>query len=759
MLGTLRRITQELNGAIDLDQALALVVRRVKERLAVDACSVYLADASQTSFVLVATDGFDPRAVGSVRFARGQGLIGLVVERQCPINLSNTQAHPRFDHRPEFGEQAHRAFLGVPITHLRRPLGALAVRQSNERVFSRDEEAFLMAIAAVLAGVAHATSVGEAQVGASTGERALPALLRGIKGAPGIGTGTCVLPPAAADFAAVADRFVEDAVEEARAFEQAVAQVRAELHASGERMAAGMMAEAHAMFGVYIELLDDDELFADAFERIRGGASAASALRHSIAEHTRAFEEMADPYLRARAEDLRGLGRRVLLRLQSGATEARVYPQRCVLVGEEVSIARIADIPLGQLAGIVCARGSPYSHAAILARTLRIPAVMGLGSVPLDQLEGRNLLVDGNHGCVYIDPEPDVVRDFERLSRQHAAAADTLRALRGLPAQSRDGTRVALHANVGLSSDLAAALESGAEGIGLFRTEFSFMVRDSFPSEEEQYRVYREVLESFAPRPVTMRTLDVGGDKGLPYFPMQEDNAFLGWRGIRLTLDNPGIFLTQLRALLRANAGIGNLRILLPMISLAREVDAVRELLARAAVECESAGHPTGAVELGAMIEVPCAIYQMAALSKRVDFFSVGTNDLTQYLLAVDRSNARVARHFDSLHPAVLRAIDCAARGAREARRPISVCGEMAGNPAAAVVLMGLGVDALSMAAASIPQVKRALRSCSLQQAQSLAAQALAAEDPSEVHRILNLAFEGAALQGASAASSMAHAD
>lgn len=755
MLDTLRRITLELNGAIDLDQALALVVRRVKERLAVDACSVYLADASQTSFVLMATDGFDPRAVGSVRFARGEGLIGLVVERQCPINLSNTQAHPRFDHRPEFGEQAHRAFLGVPITHLRRPLGALAARQLNERVFSRDEEAFLIAIAAVLAGVAQATSVGEAA--ASTGERALPALLRGIKGAPGIGIGTCVLPPAAADFAAVADHFVEDTEEEARAFEQAVAEVRAELRASGERMAAGMLAEAHAMFGVYIELLDDDELFADAFERIRGGASAASALRHSIAEHARAFEEMADPYLRARAEDLRGLGRRVLLRLQSGATEARVYPQRCVLVGEEVSIARIADIPVGQLAGIVCARGSPYSHAAILARTLRIPAVMGLGSVPLDQLEGCNLLVDGNHGCVYIDPEADLVQDFERLSRQHAAAADALKALRGLPAQSRDGTRVALHANVGLSSDLAAALDSGAEGIGLFRTEFSFMVRDSFPSEEEQCQVYREVLESFAPRPVTMRTLDVGGDKGLPYFPMQEDNAFLGWRGIRLTLDNPGIFLTQLRALLRANAGIGNLKIMLPMISLAREVDAVRELLARAAAECESAGQPTGAVELGAMIEVPCAIYQMGALSKRVDFFSVGTNDLTQYLLAVDRSNARVARHFDSLHPAVLRAIDCAARGAREARRPISVCGEMAGNPAAAVVLMGLGVDALSMAAASIPQVKRALRSCSLQQAQSLAAQALAAEDPSEVHRILDLALGDAGLHGTSAGSSVVH--
>ncbi len=757
MLDTLQRITKQLNEATDLDQALALVVRGVKERLAVDACSAYLVDASETSFVLVATDGFDPRAVGSVRFARGEGLVGLVVEWQCPVNLSNVQAHPRFRHLPEFGEQAHRAFLGVPITHLRRPLGALAVRQLNDRIFSRDDEAFMMAIAAELAGLAHATSAGDAQGTAGAGACALPAMLRGIKGAPGIGIGTCVLPPAAADFDAVTDHSVEDGEAEARAFEQAVAEVRAELRASGKRMAAGMPTETHAMFGVYIELLDDDELFADTFERIRGGASAAGALRAGISEHARAFEEMTDPYLRSRAEDLRGLGRRVLLRLKSGSAEARVYPQRCVLVGEEISIARIADIPMGQLTGIVCTRGSPYSHTAILARTMGIPAVMGLGSVPLDRLGHCNLLVDGNHGCVYIDPPPDLVQEFERVGRQQVEEAEALGALRELPARTPDGARVALHANVGLSSDLATALDHGAEGIGLFRTEFSFMVRDSFPSEDEQHGVYREVLESFAPRPVTMRTLDVGGDKALPYFPLQEDNAFLGWRGIRLTLDNPGIFLTQLRALLRANAGIGNLKLLLPMISSAREVDAVRQLLTRAAAECERAGQPTGAVELGAMIEVPSAIYQMPALSQRVDFFSIGTNDLTQYLLAVDRSNARVARHFDSLHPAVLRAIDCVARAARDAQRPISVCGEMAGNPAAAVVLMGLGIEVLSMAAASIPQVKRVLRTFSRQQAQSLATQALAAEDPSEVHRMLDLAFEDAGLQVASAASAMTY--
>lgn len=746
MLDTRRRITEMLNAAGDLEVGLALVVHGVKEHLAVDACSVYLMDASDTSFVLVATDGFDPRAVGSVRFRRGEGLVGLVVERQRPVSLSNAQDHPRFHHVQQFGERAHHAFLGAPITHLRVPLGALIVRQLNDRVFGRDEEAFVTAIAAELAGLVHASSTSDATRATGGRERAPSALLRGIKGAPGIGIGDCVLPSPAADFDAVPDRVVEDVEAEANAFQEAVAAVRAELRMSAERRAAEMPTETHAMFAVYIELLDDDELFADTLKRIRAGAWAGSALRRSISEHAQAFEEMADPYLRARAEDLRGLGRRVLLRLQSGMTQRCVYPERCVLVGEEVSIARIADVPVGQLAGIVCTRGSPFSHAAILARTLRIPAVMGLGSVPREQFGRRRLLVDGDHGFVYIDPAPDVVADLERIFQQRSESADALKVLRDLPAQTPDGARVALHANVGVPSDVAAALDRGAEGIGLFRTEFSFMVRDSFPSEEDQYQVYREVLESFAPRPVTMRTLDVGGDKGLPYFPIQEDNAFLGWRGIRLTLDNPGIFLNQLRALLRANAGLGNLRILLPTISSTREVDAVRELLDRACAECLKANRPTGAVQLGAMIEVPSAIYQMAALSKRVDFFSIGTNDLTQYLLAVDRTNARVARHFDSLHPAVLRAIDCAVRGARDARRPISVCGEMAGDPTSAVLLMGLGVEALSMAAPSIPPVKRALRTFSRERARRLAAEALAAEDVSEVHHLIDAAFEESGL-------------
>lgn len=746
MLDTLRRITQQLNDASNLDEGLAVVVRGVKEHLAADTCSVYLVDAAGSHFGLMATDGLDPRAVGAIRFGKSEGLVGLVVERRRPVSLTNAQQHARFRHFPEFGEQVYRAFLGVPIIHYRKLLGVLAVRQMNDRAFVGEEEAFLMTIAAQLAGLVHAAMTDATDLPGRRAGRQTIRVLRGIKGAPGVGIGLGVMPSPSADIDSVPDRRVKDVQAEEHTFHQAVAAVRAELRASGERMAAKMPTEAHAMFGVYAALLDDDQLFADTLEHIRAGSWAPGALRRTVTEHAQTFEQMDDPYLRVRAEDIRGLGRRVLLHLQSGKPERKEYPEQCVLVGEEISVARIADVPIGQLAGIVCTRGSPFSHAAILARTLCIPAVMGIGSVPLDRLGGRRLLVDGHQGRIFIEPSPAVLEEFDRLIRQEKNLDEELEALHDLPAETPDGVRVSLQANAGLLSDLAPALDSGAEGIGLYRTEFAFMTRDAFPAEDDQYQVYRAVLESFAPKPVTMRTLDVGGDKTLPYFPIQEDNAFLGWRGIRLTLDNPGIFLTQLRAMLRAGAGNDNLRLLLPMISSPREVDEVRDLLNRAQGDLLDAGQPTATPKLGVMIEVPSAIYQMEALAKRVDFFSIGTNDLTQYLLAVDRNNARVSHHFDSLHPAVIRALDHAVRQARAAGKPISVCGEMAGDPASAVLLLGIGIDALSMASPSIPRVKRALRTFTRQRAQELAAEAIDAEDPADVHRLLNAAFEQAGL-------------
>lgn len=741
MLDALRQITQELNQASSLDGALAIVVHRVKEFLAVDVCSVYLVDASGERCILMATDGLDPKAVGRIQFGQCEGLVGLVLESGQSLSLTNAQQHPRFRYCPEYGEEAYHAFLGVPVVHHRRPLGVLSVRQTNDRTFTGVEEAFLLTIAGELAGPSYAATIDATNLtGRDTVHTA--SILTGIKAAPGACIGIAVLPSPAAELENVPDRSVDDPEAEGALFRQAVAEVQLELRASGERMAARMPTEAHAMFQIYTALLDDENMFANTINRIRAGSWAPGALRATIAEHAEAFERMDDPYLTARAEDIRGLGRRVLLRLQSRNAEPRQYPAQCVLVGEEISIARIADVPIEQLVGIVCTRGSAFSHAAILARTLRIPAVMGIGNVSFPQLEGRDLLVDGYQGRVFIEPSA-VVRDgFEQLIKYQADLAKDLDTLRDLPAETPDGARVSLQANAGLLSDLVPASHAGAEGIGLFRTEFTFMVRDAFPDEGDQTQIYSNVLAAFAPRPVTMRSLDVGGDKVLPYYPVAEDNSLLGWRGIRLTLDNPGIFLTQLRAMLRANAEHGNLRLLLPMIAACKEVDDTRALVERAYSELVQAGQTARRPPLGVMLEVPSALYQIADLAKRVDFFSIGTNDLTQYLLAVDRNNARIASRFDCLHPAVLRAIDRAVREARECGKPLSICGEMAGEPTSAILLMGMGVDTLSMASPSLPRVKQALRTFTRAHAQELLAAALCADNPGDVHRMLNDAFE-----------------
>jgi len=349
---------------------------------------------------------------------------------------------------------------------------------------------------------------------------------------------------------------------------------------------------------------------------------------------------------------------------------------------------------------------------------------------------------------VHVEPRGALRSELERLVREEAQLSAELAELRDVPAITPDGARVHLYVNVGLLADMAPANHVGAEGIGLYRTEIPFQIRDNFPGEDEQTRIYREALQAYAPRPAVLRTLDVGGDKPLGYFPIVEDNPFLGWRGMRLTLDHPEIFLTQVRAMLRANVGLGNLHILLPMISGVGELDEALELIDRAHVELLEDGLNGAPVPIGVMIEVPSAVYQIDALAKRVDFLSVGTNDLTQYLLAVDRNNARVAPLYDSLHPAVLRALAAIVEGGRRAGRPVSVCGELAGDPLGALLLLGLGIDSFSMSAGSLPRIKRVIRSVPLVRARELSREALACERGDEVRGLLRAALKAHGLGG-----------
>ena len=373
---------------------------------------------------------------------------------------------------------------------------------------------------------------------------------------------------------------------------------------------------------------------------------------------------------------------------------------------------------------------------------------MGLDDLPVGQIDGKEIIVDGYRGLVYVSPSKPVRKEYRRLEREEAELSAELKGLQDQPSVTLDGINVPLYVNTGLIADSLSAQSSGAQGIGLYRTEFPFLVRERFPTEEEQRRTYRKILKSFAPKPVTMRTLDVGGDKLLPYFPIVEDNPFLGWRGLRITLDHPEIFLVQLRAMLRANAGLGNMNVLFPMVSTVTEVDEAMRLLRRAHHELLDADETISMPKVGVLIEVPSAVYQVEKLAQRVDYLSIGTNDLTQYLLAVDRNNARVANLYDALQPSVLYAIMQVVRGARKYNKPVHVCGEMAGDPVSVILLIGMGIDSLSMSIASIPKVKWVIRSFSQERARELLTQALELDDAYSIRQLLNSSLDEVGLGG-----------
>ena len=749
MLETLHRIVKEVNAAPNLEQALSMIVSMVKRSIACDVCSVYLTDADARAHVLAATDGLRQESVGKVALPMGRGLVGLVAERSEPLNLSNALSHPRYMRITETGETQYRGFLGVPIIQNRKVLGVLIVRQEVQREFTDDEVTFLFTLAAQLAGaITHAQASGELDTLTTAAPQRAARYLEGRPGSTGVSIGHGVVAYRMADLDAVPDRPTDDIPGECARFRAAVTAVENDLSKLKARLSSEIPAEDHALFDALLLMLGGDTLVTETEGLIRQGQWAAGALRHSIHSHAKVFEDMEDVYLRERASDIRDLGRRILMHLQSDSPHDQEYPPDTILVGEEVSAVQLAEVPPERLVGIVSATGSSSSHVAILARAMGVPAVMGVTDLPVSRMENRELITDGYRGRVYIAPSPSVRAEYERLAEEERALTAEAETLSGLPAESTDGVAFPLFLNTGLINETDHPGNGEFAGIGLYRTELPFMVRDRFPAESVQVVSYRHVLQAFAPRPVILRTLDIGGDKPLPYFPLDEQNPFLGWRGVRISLSHPEIFLTQVRAMLRAAIDLDNLQIMLPMISGVTEVDELKMLITRAHDELLEEGYAVTMPRIGVMIEVPSAVYMIEELARRVDFVSVGSNDLTQYLLAVDRNNARVAELYDDLHPAVLRALEQIVRGARVFHRPVGVCGEMAGNPLATILLMGLGVDSLSMSAGSLNKVKWVVRSFSVSRARQLLHAALRMEDAQQVRRFMEGALDDMGLGG-----------
>ncbi len=714
-----------------------------------DVCSIYLTDPLTRTLVLSATEGLNCAAVDQVRLNLDEGLVGLVASGSESVNVHDATLHPHFKLIPQCDEEPYHGFLGVPIIQRGESLGVIVVQQYDVRRYRDTEVAFLVTLAALLAGVIALARTGGRVGLVASSPRKYEYYVDAIAGAPGVAIGVGVVAYSSVELDTIPDRVTEDPKVEEAAFHAAVTDVVNELHGLQTEFEDTVLPEARTLFAALAMIASSEMLVEATVARIHAGNWAPGALRETIDEYAKHFAAMEDPYLRERAHDIRDLGRRILAHLQQSTDEQRDYPLRTILMAEDLGPIDLAKVPADRLAGVICGHGSSLSHLSILASAMGIPAIVGTTSiVSVSQLEASELIIDGYRGRLYVNPGDAVRQEFSRLEREEQALSRELAHLRELPAESPDGFRVALYANAGILADLSYSLRVGAEGIGLYRTELPFMLYEQFPGEEEQHSVYRKVLEAFAPRPVTLRTLDAGGDKSLPYFPVKEHNPALGWRGIRLALDNPVIFTTQLRAMMRASVGLDNLRILLPMITSLEEAEEAVHLIEHVWQELTSAGEKVTLPPCGFMIEVPAAVYQAGALACHGDFLSVGTNDLTQYLLAVDRGNERVAERFEFLHPAVIKALQHVVKMGERHGKPVSVCGQAAGDPAMAILLMGMGINNLSMNANDLPRIKSVIRTFSHVRAQSLLQEVLQIERAAQIRELLSGALIQAGLGG-----------
>ena len=586
MLTMLKRIVQEVNQIPYLEDALKCLATRLKQAMKVDCCAIYLADYEQQHFLLMATEGLAKDAVGNVAIGFSEGLIGLIGQREEPLNISDARSHPRFKHYPEVKEEKYHAFLGAPIIHQRKVLGVLTLQQKSKRKFSEDEEAFLVTLAAQMAlEIVHAEARGVLNLSEENKRHAFQKSLRGVPGSPGLAMGQGFVANYKVNLRSLVARRSDNTEAQIQKYRDAVFATREQVDLLSSRVNGEVPEDVAAIFQIYHHLLDANSLGHEVEARIKEGWDAASSLKYVVENYIQQFRNMSDPYMQERAVDIEDLSNRILaniLGVDDGQERANIPSESAILIAEEVTAPMLAEFPPRRLKGIISMRGSNNSHAAILARAMGVPAVMGLTDVPVSLLDGKAILLDGYSGEVIISPSAAVKKEFRILVNEERELSDRIEEQSDLPTVTKDDCVISLLINTGLSTELESEHFNHGEGVGLYRTEVPFMLRERFPSEREQLELYRVLLEANPDKEITMRTLDVGGDKPLPYFPISEENPFLGWRGIRLTLDHPEIFLVQVRAMLRASIGLKNLKIMLPMITNVSEVNEAKRLIRQA---------------------------------------------------------------------------------------------------------------------------------------------------------------------------------
>jgi phosphotransferase system enzyme I (PtsP) len=735
------------------------VVELVGKRLDTDVCSIYLVSApDMRHLTLRATLGLDRNAVGRVALPFGEGLVGLAAESREAVAAERAREHPRYRYFPETGEERYESLMAAPLIMRGVTIAVLAVQTRKRRRFDRADIELLQACAQLLAPVVINAQllalVGESDeerersnatlarsgipVGVQAEDRADRTVeYRGIATSPGIAIGRVHRLENSLDLGQLEYTPSSDPQKESEDLVRALQEVRRDLDAAREELGDRFGPDFAAVFHTHIQIIEDKGFVEKLQMEALSTASALEAIRRVIAAYRKTFERIQDPYFRDRGVDVEDVGRRVMERLLHGRHRAPPLTEGSIVVADTLLPGHFAQLELEKVAAFVSEHGGPTSHGAIFARTLEIPAITGVAGIYRATRSGEMAIVDGGEGRVYLSPDRTLVSEYERAQQRYAVAVEHLDALRSRPAETRDGRRIALSANVGLVSDLRLVEQHGADGIGLFRTELLAFAHRGLPEEEEQERLYERVASVMAPRPVTIRTLDLGGDKGIGVIGMlEEENPQLGCRSIRLSFAQLGWFRAQIRAVLRASAH-GNVRLLLPMISSLGELRRARAVIEEEKQRLARTGMPFDEkIPVGVMIEVPSAALTADVLAGECDFFSIGSNDLTQYTLAVDRGNESVAELYDPLHPAVLELIDRSVRAALRAGISVSLCGEMVGNPVAVPILVGLGIEELSGAPSAVPVVKEIVHAIDAGEAAGDARRARLAGTAQEVHAI-----------------------
>jgi len=744
-------ISKIISDSISPESTMEKIAKLISRKFKLDVCSIYLIDSLKKSLVLCATIGLSEKSVSNIHMSINEGLTGLVMEKMSPVFVINPSKHPRYKFFKNSGEEHYKTFLGVPLVYHQKALGALVVQSVSKTAIEESDIGFFSTIASQISSTAAYAGLLEKFEQEKTQSKVLQnrltditeksnikkkrkVLIKGVPVSGGIGEGYAHYFGESIGFDEVDRENTDDIDTEIKRLKNAFRDSINEM----ERLIQSfthISDEDKSILNIHQMMLKDEVFKKKIFELVEKGFIAEYALKKVVKGYVEAFSDMNDPYLKERSRDIEDAGKNLLRSLLGvGSSTKKKFTKDTIIIASNISPADIVALRQKHLKAIILTKGGRTSHTAIIAKSLEITMVVSVRDIVDTVKEDDFLIIDGTSGVVYIRPTEEIIKEYKRLKEEKTKYDSCLSDLKDLPAITEDGAAIMLDANIGLLSDIDLADKYGASDIGLYRTEFPFLIRTKLPSEDEQFELYKKIVEGVDGKEVNIRTLDVGGDKFLSYLDYpKEDNPYLGWRSIRVSLELDKIFRTQLRAILRASS-YGRVKLMFPMITSVSEIKSITAILNEEKMFLKNKKVSFDQnLKIGIMVEVPAAVRILDSLLKYIDFVSIGTNDLIQYSLAVDRNNPKVASIYNPLHPAMILTIYEIIKTCKKHGKSVSICGESASNPRCACLFFAMGADRLSMNSASIPVIKSMIRGIKLSDAKKNLKKVFKMEEAGEI--------------------------